>query len=87
MLSQAAECNMAKAFRRVSHILHDSSRDLKRVKQQKNMRYEENICQYCTRQQEISTLSLIPCCSEKYNKSFLVKRNTNLVQTNGSKKL
>ena len=38
---------------RVSHIFQKYN--------SKNMRNEENICQYCTRQRAITTLSLIAC--------------------------
>ena len=57
LLSHGAECNMGN-ISRVSHILQLISRAFRRVKQQQNKRNEENICQYCTRQHVITTLSL-----------------------------
>ena len=47
---------------RASHIL-----------QQQNMRNKENICQYCTRQRAITTLSLNACLNKMYQElSYLL---------------
>ena len=56
LLSHGAECNMGN-ISRVSHILQLISRAFRQVKQQQNMRHEENICQYCTRKRVMTTLS------------------------------
>ena len=38
-----------------------------------NMRIEENICQYCTRQRVVATLSLNACCNQmKQELSYLL---------------
>ena len=65
LLPQGAECNMVNIFWGVSHILHDSSRAIRRI-----ARYEENICQFCTRQQEKTTLPLNPCCKQNIARLF-----------------
>ena len=65
LLSHGAECNMGNIFR-VSHILQLTSRAFRRVKQQQNMRNEENICQYCPRQRAITTLSLNAYLNKMY---------------------
>ena len=71
MLSYGAECNMGNIFR-VSHIFQLISRAFRRVKQQ-NMRNEQNICQYCTRQRAITTWSLNACLNKIYQElSYLL---------------
>ena len=45
----------------------------RRVKEQQYMRNEENICQYCTRQRVITTLSLNACLNKMYQElSYLL---------------
>ena len=58
---------------RVSHILQLISGAFRLVKQQQNMRNEENICRYCTRQRAIITLSLNTCLIKMYQElSYLL---------------
>ena len=65
-LSHVAECNMRNILR-VSHILQ------RIVTEQHNMRNEENICQYCTKQRAITTLSLNACLNKMYQElSYLL---------------
>ena len=39
------------------------------------MRNEENICQYCTRQRAITTLSLNACLNKMYQELSLTRKN------------
>ena len=59
LLLHGADCNMRKIFR-VSHILQ-------------LMRNEEYVCQYCTRQRSITTLSLNAYLNKMYQElSYLL---------------
>ena len=56
---------------RVSHILQLIKQNI--AKQQQNMRNEENIYQYCTRQRALTTLSLNACLNKMYQQlSYLL---------------
>ena len=58
---------------RVSQILQLFSRTFRRVKEQKNMRNEENTCKCRTRQRAITTLSLNAYLSKMYQElSYLL---------------
>ena len=65
LLSHGAECNMGN-ISRVSHILQLISRAFRQVKQQQNLRNEENTWQYCARQRVITTLTLNACLNKMY---------------------
>ena len=72
LLLYGAKCNMGNIFW-VSYILQFILRAFRRVKQQQNMRNEENICQYCTRQRAITILSLNACLNKMYQElSYLL---------------
>ena len=51
---------------RVSHILQLISRAFRRVWETQNMRNEGNICQYCTRERVITTLSFNACLNKMH---------------------
>ena len=66
---------------------------LQLMKRQQNMRNEESVCQYCTRQPAIITLSLNACLNKMYQglsyllivSDFLNKFNAILVQISRKK--